>query len=79
MQPGAYQSAIGQPTKRLLTVHEAADALGLTVEAVRSRIKRGTLQKEKDDDGTVYVVVENGGGRPSTDQARPGNCLDRAG
>ena len=52
---------------------EAAEVLGLTVEAVRSRIKRGTLEKEKDDDGTVYVVVEDSG-RPGTDQARPGDA-----
>jgi hypothetical protein len=50
-------------------VHEAADALGLTVEAVRSRIKRGTLAKEKDTDGTVYAVLEDG----AHDQARPGD------
>jgi hypothetical protein len=57
-------------------VHEAADALGLTVEAVRSRIKRGTLAKEKDPDGTVYVVLEDG----AHDQARPGSdqANDRA-
>src|SRR5215217_2840521 len=64
MRPGTDQS----PPRRLLTVHEAADHLGLTVEAVRSRIKRGTLDKEKDPDGTVYVVVEDGAG----DRARPG-------
>ncbi len=41
--------------KRLLTVQEAAKALGITPEAVRGRIQRGTLPKEKAKDGTVYV------------------------
>jgi hypothetical protein len=61
-------------TRRLLSVHDAAEALDLTVEAVRSRLKRGTLQREKGDDGTVYVVVED---RQGGDRAQPGG--DRAG
>ena len=69
MRPSGDQAA----TRRLYNVTEAAEVLGLTVEAVRSRIKRGTLEKEKDDDGTVYVVVEDSG-RPGTDQARPGDA-----
>ena len=52
---------------------EAAEELGLTVEAVRSRIKRGTLKKEKAPDGSVFVVVEAG----QTDQARPGEDHER--
>lgn len=42
------------PNKRL-TVAQAADHLGLTEGAVRSRIKRGTLSTERAG-GTVYVV-----------------------
>ena len=41
--------------KRRLTVHEAAEVLGITPEAVRGRIQRGTLPKEKEEDGSVYV------------------------
>jgi hypothetical protein len=67
MRPGTDQAT----TRRLLNVHEAAEHLGLTVEAVRSRIKRGTLAKERDPDGTVYVVVEDGAGL-GHDRARPG-------
>jgi hypothetical protein len=36
-------------------VPEAAQILGISPEAVRARIQRGTLQKEKGSDGTVYV------------------------
>ena len=43
------------PHERRYTVNEAAEVLGISAEAVRARIKRGTLHKEKDADGTVYV------------------------
>jgi excisionase family DNA binding protein len=39
-----------------LTVSEAARRLGLTTEAVRQRIRRGSLQAEKVN-GRLYVVV----------------------
>jgi hypothetical protein len=39
------------------TVQEAAEILGLTVEAVRGRIKRGTLDHVKEDE-KVYVVLD---------------------
>ncbi len=45
-------------TRRRVTVREAAEALGITVEAVRGRIKRGTLGHHKAPDGTVYVWIE---------------------
>ena len=40
-----------------LTVPEAAEVLGVTVDAVRGRIRRGTLDSERES-GTVYVWVE---------------------
>jgi hypothetical protein len=40
-----------------LTVQEAADALGVTVEAVRGRMHRGKYGREKDEDGRVFVLV----------------------
>jgi hypothetical protein len=45
-------------TRRRYTVVEAANILGITVEAVRGRIKRGTLAHEKDEHGTVYVLLD---------------------
>jgi excisionase family DNA binding protein len=44
------------PTDQQLTVPEAAELLGITVEAVRMRIKRGTLRSERRD-GRVFVVL----------------------
>ncbi len=70
----------GQPkTGQRVTVREAADELGITVEAVRNRIKRGTLSSEKES-GTVYVLLDRdhvradqpGAGRDRTrDQTQP--------
>jgi len=45
--------------ERRLTVHEAAEVLGITPEAVRGRIQRGTLPKEKGEDGSVYVRLND--------------------
>jgi hypothetical protein len=54
------------PYKRRLTVARAADALGISAEAVRGRIRRGTLRTEKDS-GTVYVLLD----RTYGDRTRP--------
>jgi hypothetical protein len=52
-------------------VAEASEILGVTVEAVRGRIKRGTLEHERDS-GTVYVLLHADqiptGPRPGVDQ-----------
>ncbi len=42
-------------TYRTVTVPEAAKLLGISPEAVRARIQRGTLHKDKAANGTVYV------------------------
>ena len=47
------------------TVAEAAGVMGITAEAVRQRLKRGTLPYEKVD-GTVYVLLD-------ADRPRPNN------
>ena len=62
-----------QTTDRRVTVAQAAVLLGLSEDAVRSRLKRGTLGKEKDADGTVFVVMGANGrpGRPTTNADRP--------
>ena len=44
-------------TSRRLTVQEAAEALGTSVDAVRMRVRRGSLESEKDPDGRVHVWV----------------------
>jgi hypothetical protein len=44
-----------------VTVAEAAERLGITKEAVRKRISRGTLLSDKDPDGTVRAYVPASG------------------
>ena len=44
-------------TSRRLTVQEAAEVLGTSVDAVRMRVRRGSLKSEKDPDGRVHVWV----------------------
>ena len=51
----------GEPrtNQERLTVAQAAQALGITEGAVRSRIKRGTLRTAREG-GTVYVLLGDG-------------------
>jgi hypothetical protein len=53
-----------------LTVQQAAQRLGVSEEAVRGRIKRGTLESERRE-GHVYVLVERSVADESGDQQRP--------
>ncbi len=45
-------------TRQRLTVQEAAEVLSTSVDAVRMRLRRGSLDSEKDPDGRVYVWVD---------------------
>jgi chromosome segregation ATPase len=60
-------------------VAQAAEILGITVEAVRGRIKRRTLDHERHS-GTVYVLLHADqmptGRQPGDDQARPAALAD---
>jgi hypothetical protein len=63
----------GRDTSRRHTVTEAAAALGITVDAVRSRVKRGTIDHVREG-GRVYVLLgtDQGGdqgNRPPQDQS----------
>ncbi len=59
-----------------VTVAEAADILGITAEAVRTRIKRGRLDSVKDPPGpggTVYVLLQADQTGPNHDPTRQGH------
>ncbi len=65
-------------TGRRLTPRQAADQLGVSVEAVRGRIKRGTIAHERDGyrvfvnlDADQTATDHDQGSDQSTDQARP--------
>jgi hypothetical protein len=77
------------PDRSRVTVAEASEILGITAEAVRTRIKRGKLDSVKeppDRTGTVYVLLEVDQTGPNvdptlqgqdqtTDQTRPDKAL----
>jgi len=49
-----------------VTLKEAADILGVSKEAVRKRVIRGTLRSEKGGDGRRYVYIDAGGDEAPT-------------
>lgn len=65
--PGGLRGGDRSDARRRLTVAQAADALGVTVDAVRSRIKRETIDYVRDG-GRVYVMLGVDQGAASTDQ-----------
>jgi excisionase family DNA binding protein len=57
MTPNERRVGGTRMTSRRLTVQEAAEVLGTSVDAVRMRVRRGSLESEKDPDGRVHVWV----------------------
>jgi hypothetical protein len=53
---------------RRVTMREAADILGVSKEAIRKRVVRGTLRSELGEDGRRYVYID-AGGDTATDEA----------
>jgi excisionase family DNA binding protein len=51
-----------------LTIQEAAHRLGVSESAIRKRIKRGNLKREKTEDGRVLVYMEPSA--PGTEEVR---------
>jgi hypothetical protein len=74
-EPGGRQGGLvtGRQAGRREDVRGAAEALGVTVEAVRKRISRGTLRSEKGPDGTRYVWLDDG---PDDGRAHNGSGPD---
>src|SRR5215207_7427442 len=52
------QYGTGPSSRNKATVYEAAEILGLTVDAIRKRIQRGTIPHERLEDGRVYVLLD---------------------
>ena len=61
------------PDRQRLTVPEAAKVLGVTVDAVRGRIRRGKLSSEHDKDGKVYVWLDD----IEADRLEPSQTVER--
>jgi hypothetical protein len=41
-----------------VSVYEAAEVMGVTVDAIRKRVSRGTIPHEKGEDGRVWVLLD---------------------
>jgi hypothetical protein len=67
-----YDRTVDHPDElTTVTVSDAAELLGLSTEAVRMRVKRGTLASTKIG-GTVYVLLDGPNERPNVKpNARP--------
>ncbi len=57
-----------RPDLDRLTVAEAASALGISQDAVRKRIARGTISHSRDESGRVYVYLDASETVHKTDQ-----------
>lgn len=64
----------GQSTGRRVTMAEAADELGLSVEAIRKRVQRKTLTSDKGEDGRRYVYLDD-----VRDESRPKASAESSG
>jgi hypothetical protein len=70
------QDATGQPSTERVSVSQAADHLGTTVDAIRKRVQRGTIPYEKDGDGRVWILLDTGRPRQDRDQDTTGRRHD---
>ena len=50
-------------------MYRAAEIMGVTVDAIRKRVSRGTITHERDEDGRVWVILD-------TDQDSSSNVRD---
>jgi hypothetical protein len=57
MRPHTDKPSDGSSSSQRFTVPEAAEVLGLTVEAIRGRIKRNTINHERTPEG-VFVLLD---------------------
>ena len=62
---------------RRLTVAQAADVLGITTNAVRMRVRRGSLPSEKDAEGRVWVLVSEDAQESVSDQHATDQLTDQ--
>ena len=60
------EHATDTPPTRRVPVEEAAQVLGITANAVRKRVERGTLRSERDGDAR-YVILDADMPRPAAD------------
>jgi hypothetical protein len=62
------QDRQGQSSTERVSVPQAADHLGTTLDAIRKRVQRGTIPHERDRDGRVWILLDTGRPRQDTVQ-----------
>ncbi|MDQ3913147.1 MAG: hypothetical protein M3305_15530 [Actinomycetota bacterium] len=62
----------GRRPVRRLPLTEAAEALGTSQDALRMRVRRGSIEWEKGEDGRVYVFLEPDQGRAQDTEPQAG-------
>jgi hypothetical protein len=55
---GPYGTPSGDTSRQRVSVDQAARTLGLSVDAVRKRVQRGTIPYEKDRTGRVKIILD---------------------
>lgn len=55
-----------------VSVTEAAQRLGITEGAMRKRVARGTVTHERDEDGRVWIFLDQGYARRGAERQDPG-------
>ena len=73
---GEGQDTTGHPSTARVSVREAAERLGTTVDAIRKRVQRDTIAHEKDSDGRVWIFLDAGRTRQDTDRDVAGHRQD---
>jgi hypothetical protein len=65
-----------RPETSRLRLQEAAGVLGTTVDALRKRVQRGTIESERDDEGRVWILLDTlEDTRPDTGQPPPDSTM----
>ncbi len=67
------QDAAGHTPTERVSVPQAADHLGTTVDAIRKRVQRNTIPYEKDTDGRVWILLDTGRPRQDAGQDTTGH------
>jgi hypothetical protein len=55
---GPYGTSSSETSRQRVSVDQAARTLGLSVDAVRKRVQRGTIPYEKDPTGRVTIILD---------------------
>jgi hypothetical protein len=74
---GEGQDTTGHSSTARVSVQEAAEHLGTTVDAIRKRVQRKTITHKKDPDGRVWILLDSDRTRHDTDQDATGQRQDR--